>query len=188
MLSLKNIVSTFGTKRVPGVFLHTSVINQANASSRAELKKDLIKEKGLKKPASAYILFTKVERPKIKRENPELTTMQISSKLGAKWATLSQVEKQPFVDQYNQNYKIYKDQLAQIESKLPPKKPVNGFVLFGNEIRSQLKIEFPNIDQIEITKKIGEKWKNLPEQKKTHYNELYKQNMIEWKKQSSDNN
>ena len=88
---------------------------------------------------------------------------------------------------YNQNYKIYKNQLAEIEDKLPPKKPFNGFVLFGNEIRPQLKIEFPNIDQIEITKKIAEMWKKLPEQKKTHYNELYKQNLIEWKKQNIDN-
>lgn len=187
MSSLKNIAITLGTKRIPRAFLHTSVINQASTSSRTQLKKDLIKDKGLKKPASPYILFTKVERPKIKRENPDLTTMQISSKLGAKWATLSQVEKQPFVDQYNQNYKIYKNQLAEIEDKLPPKKPVNGFVLFGNEIRPQLKIEFPNIDQIEITKKIAEMWKKLPEQKKSHYNELYKQNLIEWKKQNIDN-
>lgn len=182
MLSLRNFTTTVGSKRIPTALFYNSVFRQVNTSSRAQLKKNLIKDTGLKRPASPYILFTQVERLKIKNENPSLTAMQISSKLGAKWATLSQVEKQPFIDQYNENYKVYKDQLTQIENKLPPKRPANGFVLFGNDVRPQLKSEFPYLSHIEVVKKIAEMWKNLPEQKKTHYNELYKQNLIEWKK------
>lgn len=146
-----------------------------------------MKESGLKRPPSAYILYSQNERVKIKNDNPDMSNQEILARVGQSWSMLSEHDKRPFIEQYNENYKIYKDKLSQLESKLPEKKPVNGFVLYANEIRPKIKEQFPNTGQIEITKKIAEKWRNLSEEQKSHYNGLYKQNLNQWKLKNGQN-
>lgn len=188
MQSLRAISTRSNLSVIPKSFIHTSnVISQNHALhlSRAQLKKDLFKEHGLKKPSSAYIIFTQSYRQKMKDSNPGLSTKEITKKLGAQWSSLSENEKQPFVEEYKRKFEVYKKSKDEIESLLPPKKPVNAFVLFANDTRPMIKNQYPEIDQIETTKKIAEMWKGLSQEKKLHYQNLYKENMDAWKQSSS---
>ncbi|CAL9730748.1 ARS-binding factor 2, mitochondrial [Monosporozyma unispora] len=185
MLSLRLISTRPCFNIVPRSLLHTTSITRA-ATSRAQLKKNLIKESGLKRPASAFILFTQTERSNVKDEYPDLTPIQISTKLGAKWSSLSKQEKQPFVNQYNENVKNYKTILSQLENRLPPKRPGNAYIIYVNEMLPILKEQYPDWQHTEIVKKIGADWKNLSDHEKVHYEQLYRKNLTEWKRQTGN--
>lgn len=47
-----------------------------------------------------------------------------------------------------------------------PKRPSSGFMLFANEHRESLKLQFPNAKVIEINLKLGRMWKELSEDQK----------------------
>jgi len=52
--------------------------------------------KGPKRGLTAYIYFCKENRPRLKEENPELSTKEITASLGARWKKLSDKERKPF--------------------------------------------------------------------------------------------
>lgn len=53
-----------------------------------------------KKPPSAYILFCKAERPKVKSEHPDMPGPQILAELGRRWKSLDAEEKSKYTDEY----------------------------------------------------------------------------------------
>lgn len=185
MLSLRTISTRSCFNLIPKSLLHTTNITW-NATSRSQLKKDLIKESGVKRPATAFILFTKAKRSALKSEHPELTPTQVATELGSKWSSLSEQEKKPFIDQYNENYKDYKSLMSQLENKLPPKRPGNAYIIYVNEVLSDMKDQYPDLEHTEIIRKIGENWKNLADQEKVRYEQIYKQKIAEWKKQTNN--
>eukprot|EP00041_Stephanoeca_diplocostata_P016776 m.331593 g.331593 ORF g.331593 m.331593 type:complete len:345 (-) comp20482_c0_seq1:349-1383(-) len=48
-------------------------------------------------------------------------------------------------------------------------RPMNSFMVFAQEYRAQLRTTHPEIDNKEISKMLGQKWKNLTEQEKKKY-------------------
>lgn len=69
--------------------------NAPQASSKATAKKST----GSKRTASAYILWSKDNRARVKAENPGLSFGQVAKQLGAEWKALSEAEKAPYVAQ-----------------------------------------------------------------------------------------
>ncbi|TPX44588.1 hypothetical protein SeMB42_g01541 [Synchytrium endobioticum] len=71
-------------------------------TSRASRKGDGKKVKKAKDPhapkkaLTAFMLFSKEYRPKIKEENPDVTFGDVGKLLGAAWNKLSDKEKEPF--------------------------------------------------------------------------------------------
>ena len=61
------------------------------------------------------------------------------------------------------------------------KRPPNAFFLFQNEIREQIKLENPNLNQIEISKIISKKWKELDLNIKEKYEIISKENFKKFK-------
>jgi hypothetical protein len=52
----------------------------------------------LKRPLSAYILYSTDKRPGIQESNPDLSLTDISKRLGAGWKALSAAERKPYED------------------------------------------------------------------------------------------
>jgi hypothetical protein len=67
----------------------------AESTSKGKTKRK--KATGPKKGLSAYIFFCKNVRDSIKKEQPDLSTKEITSALGKKWNSLSDKEKEPYV-------------------------------------------------------------------------------------------
>ncbi|KAI9209342.1 uncharacterized protein BJ171DRAFT_561019 [Polychytrium aggregatum] len=53
-----------------------------------------------------------------------------------------------------------------------PKKAMSAFILFGNDKRAQLKIDFPGLSVPETAKKLGEMWKQVTPEEKKKYEDL----------------
>jgi len=54
------------------------------------------KEKHIKRPLNAYIIWCREEREKVSQENPRLSTSQVFERLGAHWKLLSDAQKTPY--------------------------------------------------------------------------------------------
>ncbi|EJD43674.1 hypothetical protein AURDEDRAFT_114700 [Auricularia subglabra TFB-10046 SS5] len=57
------------------------------------------KEAGPKRALSAYMFFVKDWRERIKEENPDAAFGEIGKLMGAKWKEMSDEDKQPYVEQ-----------------------------------------------------------------------------------------
>ena len=81
--------------------------------------------KQLKRPVSAYLLYTATIRAEVKKANPDMANKDLMRKLGEMWKDLSESEKKVFNEEYSKNKALYEKSkpLQKEEKKLPkPKK------------------------------------------------------------------
>eukprot|EP01156_Anaeramoeba_ignava_P021805 Anaeramoba_ignava/c19779_g2_i1.p1 GENE.c19779_g2_i1~~c19779_g2_i1.p1 ORF type:complete len:162 (+),score=75.13 c19779_g2_i1:65-550(+) len=64
---------------------------------------------------------------------------------------------------------LEEEKRQKIEIPSPPKKPLNAYFLFAQDCRPRIKEQNPEIKGSEITKMIGQEWKNLPQEQKDVY-------------------
>ena len=74
-------------------------------------------KKGPKRPASAFIFFSKVERPKLRAENPDMAFGEIGKELGKRWKAMSDAEKKPYLDQNAKAKAVYAKAKAEWDKK-----------------------------------------------------------------------
>ena len=62
------------------------------------------KNKSPRKPRAknAYMRFSSDERPKLKEEHPDLPPKDVLKELGKRWSALTDAQKDPYVDAYNE--------------------------------------------------------------------------------------
>ncbi|KAL2914143.1 Non-histone chromosomal protein 6 [Polyrhizophydium stewartii] len=65
-----------------------------------------------KKPLSAFMIFSKENRPRIKEENPDASFGEIGKLLGAAWRELSEKEKQVYNDKADEDKARYDQEVA----------------------------------------------------------------------------
>lgn len=61
-----------------------------------------------------------------------------------------------------------------VKDKNEPKKNVTSFVFFGNDMRAKVRSENPGMSMTEVTKELGRRWKELPEEERKQYEQLAK--------------
>ena len=54
-----------------------------------------------------------------------------------------------------------------------PKKPLSGYIHFCNEIRSEITSKYPELKMTQMSHKLGQLWKELPESRRNSYNAMY---------------
>ena len=102
--------------------------------------------KPLKSVLSAYQLFCKDERPKIKAANPELITTEMSKALGRAWKKLETSKKSEDKERFkkyhnlNKKLKLEREKLTQSQKdeaiengeieERPPKRPMTSYFIF----------------------------------------------------------
>lgn len=85
-----------------------SVYKVEESSSASSAKQP--KAKRAKQAFTSYIYFCKEQRSVIKEENPESNPTEITTLLAEKWNSLSDEEKQPYVDMHNEEAEQLKKQ------------------------------------------------------------------------------
>lgn len=153
----------------------------STTQSRIEKRKQL-KKQGPKRPSSAYFLFSMSIRNELLQQFPDAKVPELSKLASARWKELTSEEKKPFYDEFRVNWEKYRVLRDEYEKTLPPKRPSGPFIQFTQEIRPIIVKENPDKNLIEITKLIGERWRNLNTVEKTKYTDAYKQKLKEWEK------
>lgn len=139
------------------------------------------------KPApakSAYVLFSMDQREAVKAENPEADTKELMKLLGAKWSSMSNEEKQKYVEQaapdkerYAKEMEAYKTATSGKRSKKSkkdsdkPKQPSSTYILFSNAKRPEFKEKNPGIGIGDLSKLIGKAWQELSDEDKQPFKE-----------------
>ena len=72
-----------------------TAINQSTSTVEVSSKKQPKKDH-VKRPLNRFMLFSKLERPKIRAEYPDMNQSEISSRLGKNWKALSHDEQQEY--------------------------------------------------------------------------------------------
>lgn len=170
-------------KRGPKVHGNTKKLPKrlSTTQSRIEQRKRL-KKQGPKRPSSAYFLFSMSIRSTLLKEYPEAKVPELSKLASARWKQLSDEEKKPFYDEFRTNWDKYRILRDEYEKTLPPKRPSGPFIHFTQEVRPIILKENPDCNLIEITKIIGERWRNLDPVEKSKYTDTYKRKLKEWEK------
>lgn len=82
----------------------------------SEVKKPIKKKKdpnAPKKPLSAFVLFSADRRVEIKKENPEITFVEMSKKLGEDWKAISSKEKEKYIKKAEEAKEKYKEEMKE---------------------------------------------------------------------------
>ncbi|XP_076275651.1 transcription factor A, mitochondrial-like [Rhynchophorus ferrugineus] len=75
-----------------------------------------------------------------------------------------------------------KDLLSKLNIPEKPKRPLSAYMQYLFEKRPQVKVNYPNLSNIELIKKMSEDWKNLSSDLKLNYENKAKQNKEEYDK------
>ena len=70
-----------------------------------------------KRPASAYILFSKDIRPTIVKENPTMKSKEIVKMIAAKWKIMNENEKKKYQEMHLLAKKEYEEKMNQNENE-----------------------------------------------------------------------
>lgn len=154
-------------------------------------RKTLAKYLGVTGSRSAYILFVNAKRGEKKDANGTASNTELVSLLAKDWGKLSDSQKRTYERQAQKDRKRYKKELAKAVKENPEKveefKKIkhkkqkreqygvtgyrSAYILFSSEVRPQLVTEFPDEKMVEITKRIGARWRELDDAAKRPYEE-----------------
>ena len=136
-----------------------------------------------KKPLSAYFLFNKEERIKVKAEFPDYSIIEMAKEIGRRWAYIDPVIKQSYEQryqesrrQYEQDMQEYQPSRRKIKDPNAPKQPLSAYFIFQNEIRLKIKNEHPSYTIYDVSKEVGRRWADMAPEVKQPYKQMAEEN------------
>lgn len=142
-----------------------------------------------KRPLSAYILFCKDHRDEIKNKNPSFKVTDITKELGERWKSITEKDKKKYEKMAGEDKTRYTEAMKSYtppekteekpakksrgksseEKEDKPKRAPSAYIIFCSEMRSTVKDEYPDLGPKDITKKLGELWRELDDDSKADY-------------------
>lgn len=123
-----------------------------------------------KHPSSSFMIFANEIRDKLRKQNPNLTIIEIGKLIGEKWRQLGDNKKEKYIKKFEESKKIYLEEMSKynIEHNQPEKKkkeidrPKTPLAIYLNE-----KLEKDDNPDLE-----GKSLKDKQNYYKTKYNQL----------------
>lgn len=139
---------------------------------------DEAKNKKVKKPRapSSYVLFAIDYRSTRKEEHKNKSLGETSKLCGEAWKSLSDDEKAIWKSKSDALRAEIEKAQPVVEEKKPKRSPTS-YVLFSMEERQKILKEFPDLKLGDISKKCGEAWKALSDEKRNEWKEKAAQNV-----------
>ena len=147
-----------------------------------------------KRPLSAYFIFMGKKRTEVKEQNADLSTAQVAKKLGAMWKTMTPEDKKVYDDEaaklkadylvvkaeYDKNKPPSEWETDESDSGKkgkkkspypdPPKRGLSAYMFYVADMRNSVKEANPNLSFGDLSKLIGQNWKNSGDDVKTKFN------------------
>lgn len=164
--SINNLVKLFISGDDVSVESWTSTANQKQLKavlSGKEEKKTKKQKAKPKKSKSSYLFFCAEERPKIRQEQPELTSVQVTVLLGQRWKQLkADKSRAQLLEKYeklastdNQRYRKEKQDTVKVDK---PKKAKSAYLLFCEANRPLVMSQHPDMKAKEIIVELARRW------------------------------
>ena len=218
----KRMASFTFTKSQLDTFLKEIVSNHCNSEFEVKDLKKLIpkgsKNKKVKDPnapkraTTAYFIFMADVRDKVKEENPNLKSNELSKIMGQMWRDMDSSDKKKYEDLAEKDKERYKEEMESYSSsdssssdsdvevsdseekkekkekkkKDPnaPKRATTAYFYFMDEVRDQVKEENPDVKPAERTKIMGKMWRELED--KSKYEEMNENDKVRYKKEKEE--
>lgn len=153
-------------------------------------KKNL--ELKIKKYKTAFILFSSnpETRLKIKEEMVVSKFGELGKQIGKKWANLSIIEKQKYIDLSEKDKKLFFEKKSEIQENKnkKPKKALSAYIFFFKEKYPLIKNKDPNLKPSEIVKTIANLWKELDLTNRHKYLNCASEDRIRYQNEKEQNN
>lgn len=137
---------------------------------------DVILDISLKKPVRAYNYY--LNEMKNTHKDKDLNITSVSHEYGKSWTSLTDTEKQKYIEMEEDDKQRYKDHLAAVKKYIlekPLKESASAMVIFIDE---HVKEAIENDkDPIQARKEAREKWKSISEKEKKIYEDKKEKHM-----------
>lgn len=122
---------------------------------KQEEKKAKGKAAAPKRPLSAYSMYMKSVYTEMKVKYPDMSFTAISRKVADMWRELPDEHKVKFLREAEK---------AMIKAKAdkPPSRPPNAYALFAKENYKVVKQKYPDMSFPDVSKMLGQMWRQLP--------------------------
>ncbi|CCD26312.1 DNA-binding protein ABF2 NDAI_0H01380 [Naumovozyma dairenensis CBS 421] len=179
--SIHNPLNFSTRSAVSARLFSSSIIVSEKQLTRNQLKNQLKKDNGVKRPMSAYLIYYTSVKDELIANSPAKSQMKILAQTASEnWKNLSAEEKVPFEKEAEKQKENYRSVLKEIENQLPPKKPTPAYITFAQDIRESIVNEDPTLTFNEVSKITSEKWQQLDQTEKDKYLNDYKENLKKW--------
>jgi hypothetical protein len=135
------------------------------------------KRKRPKKVLPAYLFFSMMKRPEIKREFPALSFGEIAAKVGEAWAELDEAGRRPFeemraidTERYAREYaSIPQPVLKRRKSKDAPKFPLSAYSHYLKATHPAIRAANPTSEFTYLSAMVGEQWRGLSDEERAKF-------------------
>ena len=170
------------------------MLKKLDKKTKATKKKD---KNAPKKNVSSWILYCKAERPKIKREFPDMKPQDIMKELSKRWKIAKEddevlkefadearkdkeryeEEKKDYIPEVNSEYeeespKKKEKKIKKIKKEGEPKRPKSAWLFFCEQERKTLAKEGNAPKGRDILVELSKRWKVINDKKKKKFNKL----------------
>jgi len=135
-----------------------------------------------KRSKSPYICFSTVKHKEIKESmGPEAKVSDVAKKVAEIWRSLTDDEKKHWEQEAEKDKQRYQEEKANYTGpwKIPskrvkkdegaPKRPMSSFLYYAQKMRPLVKEQNPDKRNTDISKVLGEMWKNCSEEERNVY-------------------
>jgi hypothetical protein len=174
---VESVMSSWNSKK-------TEVSKLMGTGGRTKRKKD---PNAPKKWKTSYITFCGDQREKVKKDNPNMSATEITTRLGELWKALSEKDKKKYEEASNKDRVRYEKEMESYtppvddepeekkrgrgakKERTGPKRPLAAYMYFCQDKRQEVKEANPEMNGAAITSELGSRWKELSNEEKAPY-------------------
>ncbi|XP_013794754.2 uncharacterized protein LOC106478739 isoform X2 [Limulus polyphemus] len=160
---------------------------------KAKSKKPKVNKDGIpapKRATTAYINFTQWYREQMKKSGKQIPRIgEFGKECAAKWNSMTEEDKQPFLDSAAKDRERYKREMAiykPARDANKPKRPGTAFMLFMKDLRREMAGREPEGGVAALAKLGGERWRNMKEEEKRPYIESQNEEKLRYEELMED--